>query len=158
MNRFQDYAADATRRAAEEAFKYAKAVPADKVNWKAADTGKSVLEICRELAWTPTWAIDTIEGKEFDHSDAAMAKMKETEARWTTVVDCETECNRVLDKLEALYRSVSDERLKTTRFLPYDGGRDFTVEEMLEYARWNFTYHLGQIAYIQTLYGDKNMH
>jgi hypothetical protein len=29
---------------------------------------------------------------------------------------------------------------------------------MLEYPRWNATYHLGQIAFIQTLYGDKETH
>lgn len=158
MNRFQDYAAESTKGAAEEAFKYAKAVPADKLNWKATETGKSILEICRELAWTPTWAIDTVNGKELDFSEAAIAKMKEVESQWTTVEQCEAECNRGLAKLDALYRSLSDEKLKDTRFLPYGGGRDFTVEEMLEYARWNFTYHLGQIAYIQTLYGDKEMY
>jgi hypothetical protein len=30
--------------------------------------------------------------------------------------------------------------------------------EMMDYPRWNFNYHNGQIAYIQTLYGDKEMH
>jgi hypothetical protein len=29
---------------------------------------------------------------------------------------------------------------------------------MLDYPRWNFNYHLGQIAYIQTHYGDKSLY
>ena len=51
-----------------------------------------------------------------------------------------------------------DADLDKKRWLPYDGGRDFTMPEMMDYPRWNFNYHLGQIAYIQTLYGDKEMH
>ena len=30
--------------------------------------------------------------------------------------------------------------------------------EMMDYPRWNFNYHLGQIAFIQMMYGDKEMH
>ena len=55
-------------------------------------------------------------------------------------------------------RNCSDERLKETVWLPYDGGRDFTIQEICEYPRWNADYHLGQISYIQILYGDKEMH
>ena len=82
---------------------------------------------------------------------------KETES-WTTAEICHTIC---LEKLELLYeavRNIPDSQLAETKWLPYDGGRDFTYAEMLEYPRWNFNYHLGQIAYIQTLYGDKEMH
>ena len=51
-----------------------------------------------------------------------------------------------------------DERLSNTKWLPYNGGRDHTFLEMLDYVRWNCNYHTGQIAYIQTLYGDKEMY
>ena len=45
--------------------------------------------------------------------------------------------------------------------LPFGPGgsmKPFTIAEMADYPRWNFTYHLGQIGYIQTLYGDNAMH
>ena len=77
---------------------------------------------------------------------------------WKTVEACEAECNRRVDKLCAMFKAMPDERLKETKWLPYDGGRDFTMAEMMDYPRWNFSYHQGQIAYIQTLYGDKEMH
>ena len=32
------------------------------------------------------------------------------------------------------------------------------MTEMMDYPRWNFTYHVGQIAYIQTLLGDEKMY
>jgi hypothetical protein len=84
--------------------------------------------------------------------------MKAEQEEWKTAEDCEAECNRRLDKMDELFKTISDERLKETKFLPFDGGRDFTVAEMMDYPRWNFNYHLGQIAYIQVLFGDKDMH
>ena len=157
--RYQDHIAKATRDAAKEAFKYAKAVPADKIDWKPLDAGRSVLDICRELTMCPTWAYDIIEGKEQPKWDEeTMAAIKKEQSQWTTIEACEAECYKRLDKLEGLYKTITDERLENTKWLPFDGGRDFTVAEMMDYPRWNFTYHLGQIAYIQILYGDKEMH
>lgn len=147
-----------TRAAAKDVFKYAKAVPADKLDWKPLDAGRSVLDLCRELAMCPGWAVDIIEGKPQEWNEESMAAMKAEQEQWKTAEDCEAECNRRLEKLFELFRGMPDSRLAETRWLPYDGGRDFTMPEMMDYPRWNFTYHLGQIAYIQTLYGDKEMH
>lgn len=156
--RIQDYMVEATRTAAKEAFRYAKAVPDDKIEWQPDGMGRSVLDLCRELAMCPAWAVDTINGVEHKFDDEAFAAIKLEQQQWKTPAECEEECDKRLEQLFDLFRNLPDERLKDTRWLPYDGGRDFTVAEMMEYPRWNFTYHLGQIAYIQILYGDKEMH
>jgi len=158
MTRIQDYYVDATQSAADEVFRYAKGVPAEKLDWKPLDGGRSVLDICRELAMTPTWAYDIIQGAEANFDEESMAAMRAEQAKWTTVEHCRTQCNERLGKLAELFRSIADDRLKTARWLPYNGGRDHTVLEMMDYPRWNFNYHVGQIAYIQTLYGDKEMY
>lgn len=155
----QTYIINATLEAAKEAFKYAKAVPEDRVAWQPLDTGRSVLDQCRELALSPGWASDIVSGKPLmEFTDEAMAAIKKEQEALLTIADCEAECNRRLDEYFAIVAGLSDERLSDTRWLPFDGGRDFTMPEMLEYPRWNFNYHLGQIAYIQSLYGDKEMH
>lgn len=160
--KYQDHQIDATKAAAEEAFRYAKSVPADKLEWKPLDAGRSVLEQCQEMAMCATWAVEIINsvGKEggADWSDEAQAEQQKMMSGWSTVEACEAECKRRMDDLFALFKSLPDDKLKETKWLPYDGGRDFTVAEMMDYPRWNFTYHLGQISYIQTLYGDKDMH
>jgi hypothetical protein len=156
--RLQDYMIDTTKAAADEAFRYAKAVPADKVEWRPLENGRSVLDICRELAMCPTWCEDIISGKPQEWSEESQAAMQATMNQWKSVDDCQAECNRRLESLFEQFRNLSEERLKETRWLPYDGGRDFTMPEMMDYPRWNFNYHLGQISYIQTLYGDKEMH
>ncbi len=154
----QEYMVDSTKRAAAEAFRYAKLVPADKLEWSPLDNGRSVLEICRELTMCPKWAVDIINGVPMEWTDESFAAIKVEQSQWKTAEDCQAEFDVRFEKLAALYLGISDEKLKETRFLPFDGGRDFTVLEMMEYPRWNLNYHLGQIAYIQILYGDKEMH
>jgi len=157
--RLQDYLIGVTKSAAAEAFKYAKAMPDDKVDWRPLDEGRSTLDICREMAMCPKWAEDIISGAEMpEWNEETMAAVKAEQEQWKTVEDCEAECNKRMESLIETYRNMPDERLKETKWLPYDGGRDFTMPEMMEYPRWNFNYHLGQIAYVQTLYGDREMH
>jgi hypothetical protein len=156
--RIQDYLADGMVSAAKEAFKNAKAVPGDKVDWKPLDLGRSVLDQAREMAKCPDWAYSICSGEEPDWSEGAMSEQQKEMNTWDTVERCEQECNQRMERLVKLYREMPDERLKETKFLPFDGGRDFTMVEMMEYPRWNYNYHNGQINYIQTLYGDKEMH
>jgi predicted secreted protein len=157
--KLQDYLIQATCEAAKEAFAYAKAVPADKLDWKPLEAGRSVLDICQEMALCPGWAKEMIEDQgDHEWNEETMAAIEAEKAKLATIEACEAECNRQLELLFEFFRTIPDERLKDTKWLPYDGGRDFTVAEMMEYPKWNFTYHLGQIGYIQTLYGDKSMH
>lgn len=156
--KLQQHMIDVTRAAMKEAFRYAQAVPADKLDWKPLDTGRSVLDQCREMAMCPTWCEEIVDGRPHDHDEATMAAAKAAMETWTTIDVCEAECERRLESLFRVFAGMPDERLVETRWLPYDGGRDFTMPEMMDYPRWNFTYHLGQISYIQTLYGDREDH
>ncbi len=151
---YQDHMKTATQAAAAEAFRYAKATPADKLGWSPLDAGRSVADQCWEMAMCPTWAYDIIEGRADDNSSGTALD----KSAFATPEEWEAECNARLEKLFDLFGTISDERLAETKWLPYDGGRDFTVAEMMDYPRWNFNYHLGQISYIQTLLGDKEMH
>lgn len=155
--RFQDYMIEATKEAANEAFKYARAVPADKVTW-SPEGARSALSICQELALCPKWAEDIINGTAPEWNEETMKAIEEEQAQFTSIEACEAECNKRLESLFKQYADLSHDRLMETMWLPFDGGRDFTVQELMDFPRWNFTYHLGQIAYIQTMLGDKDMH
>lgn len=157
--KLQDHMVQITRDAAKEAFRYARAVPEDKRDWKPLDLGRSVLDQCREMAMCPKWALDIIsEAPQPEWDETTMEAVHKEGEQWNTVDECEAECNRRLELLFEFFGTMTDEHLAKTKWLPYDGGRDFTMAEMMDYPRWNFTYHLGQISYIQTLYGDKEMH
>ena len=153
-----DYVADSAKQAAVAAFKYAAAVPSEKLEWVPLEGGRSVLSIVRELAMTPTWQYDTLAGPPTEWSETAWAEQNAMMSQWTTLEECRGQFDARFEKLEAYVRALPEERFTETKWLPYEGGRDFTVLEMLDYTRWNCTYHQGQIAYIQLLYGDKDMH
>lgn len=156
--KYQEYIVKAIESAADEFFKGARAVPADKLEWSPLESGRSVLDLCREIAMTPTWGAEVTQGVASDYSEEAMAAIKVEQSAWTTIDDCQTQFDQRMARLREVYAAISDEGLAVTRWLPYDGGRDFTVKEMMDYPRWNLNYHWGQVAYIQTLYGDKEMH
>ena len=145
----------------EEAFRYAKAVPEEKLDWRPMDAGQSVLSMAKELAKCPDWATDLVAGGEMDWSPEAQARNQAEMDGWKTIADCEQACKEKLGRLFSVLKDVPDSRLGETKELPFGPGgsmKPFTVAEMADYPRWNFTYHLGQIGYIQTLYGDKAMH
>lgn len=156
--KYHEYVARATQEAFVSAFNYAKAVPADKVDWKPLDAGRSVLDQCRELARCPVWAVSILRKEPQDWSEEAMAKEEAICSSYATVEDCERVCGEELQRFYACIAEIPEEQLAETMFLPFGGGRDYPFHELMDYPRWNLTYHLGQIAYIQSLYGDKKMY
>lgn len=156
--RYQNLVVDQTRAAAAEFFRYARAVPADKLEWSPLDAGRSVLDQCREVAICPTWADEIVKGVEFKFDEEESAENHREQSAWITIDDCEKQFETRMARYEETLMTFPDERLNETRWLPFDGGRDFTFIEMMDYPRWNCTYHLGQVGYVQTLYGDRDMH
>jgi hypothetical protein len=155
---YQQYIVDTTKKAAAEFFRNAHAVPAEKIDWSPLDAGRSVLDLCREIGMTPVWALSILGTEAMEWNEETAAKTKAAQDAWLTVADCEAIWNERFVALEAAYLNVPDERLSETKWLPYDGGRDFSFIEMMDYPRWNLNYHAGQICYIQILLGDKEMH
>ncbi len=157
--RFQDQIIEETRRAADEAFRYAAGTPDDKLSWQPLELGRSVLDQAQELAKCPDWAYILVSGAEMpEQNEESMEAYKAEISSWDTIEKCKAACDERLEKLFTLYRELPDARLLETKWLPYGGGKDFSMEEMMDYPRWNFNYHAGQIAYIQTLYGDREMY
>lgn len=156
--RLPDIMIERIERAREDAFRTARAVPTERLEWQPLGIGQSVLRMCRELGKTPDWAYWVLTDAQPEHpEDAAEQQRREMEG-WTSVEACEQACREKLVRLYDLYRSFTDEDLLRTKWLPFNGGRDHTIAELLDYPRWNLTYHEGQIAYIQTLYGDREIH
>jgi hypothetical protein len=60
----------------------------------------------------------------------------------------------LVSAIEALPNELLGDKL----ILPFGEGMEMTLAEVQFAAYWNMVYHVGQIAYVQTLYGDKQMH
>lgn len=135
-------------------FNYARAVSADKVDWKPLDSGRSVLDMAQECAQSPDWGVGLMKMGGFSgFDDDMMQKMRDERAQWTSVDECERVCRERADKLFEAIRAFPDEKMDETIELPW-GKKTFAWWEIMGLLNWNLTYHLGQVAYVQTLYGD----
>jgi hypothetical protein len=74
--------------------------------------------------------------------------------------------NKSIDQLEAELTKTSADFFAVARAFPEEMLMEDVVlpwttlkfVEMMAYPYWNMMYHIGQITYIQTLYGDEDIH
>ena len=151
----QTIAANGTREVAAGLERTFLAMPADKQTWKPLDAGRSALEQVAECAVINGWAAQifrdrvmpelntgTYQGAcaALDSADKAVAALRAN-----------------TESLVSAIESVPDDALGVQIQFPWDD-RPGTLAEAMLMAYWNLTYHIGQVNYVQTLYGDKQMH
>lgn len=149
-------AANATREAAEALARNLRAMPSERQTWRALDTGRSALEQVAECAVINLWMADVLQARAVPPMDAdRYARLK---AEYDTV-------EKALLGLEASAAAVAasievfpEEHLRDTVEMPYRPGVQQSFASLLFAAEWNMVYHYGQVAFIQTLYGDREMH
>jgi len=151
------YLLEQASAALDEFFRYANAVPADRMNWEP-DGGRSVLSQAREVARTPKWSADAIRARELKFEDEAMAADYEIQSTLGDIAACQSHAQSNMDDLKAVVDGLSEEELQSriASVIGADGTQ--ALQDMLEMVRWNATYHTGQVAYVQTMYGDKKMY
>lgn len=151
------YIASETMRVMEALFRSARSMPEDKLTWQPGDLGRTALDQLQECAMVPSWAASLLTTRKFDFTPEMMKAAAEERSKWT-LDDCERECRERTEKLFEVMDAFPDEDLEKTMFLPFGGGKDRPFAEIMGLHLWNLTYHLGQIGYIQLMYGDKEMH
>ena len=157
--RFQDYVIQTTERAVEDLFRTARAVPEDKLNWKPMDNGRSTLSVLQECAQFPLIAVPMLLTRQmppFTHD--VMVKAIEERSKWETLEECEEICRNNSEELYKAIREFPDSDLQHTIVLPFGGGMVRSMADIMMMHYWNTTYHFGQLNYLQTLLGDKEMH
>ena len=157
--RYQDQVIRVTSKSVDGLFRNARAVPEDKIEWKPLDEGRSVLDQLQECAQAPSWYVSLLEARkapEFD--EEAMKKAGEERRAWKTIDECEKVCKENTERLAELIETFPDEDLEIMITLPFGEGMMFSMADVMMFHYWNNVYHIGQISYIQTLYGDKEMH
>ena len=155
MPTIQQLAAQLNREAAASLQSNALAIPADKVTWKPLEMGRSVLSQIVECALITGYAANILSAlKMQDHDEASHAQAK---AELDTIEKALAALQANTDKLVAVIEAFPTEELDNTLQLPWlPEPQSFAKLLLMSY--WNNVYHIGQIAYIQTLYGDKEMH
>lgn len=154
--RLQDFIADQTLLAAEELFLQARQIPEDKLAWRAMDEGRTALDQLQECAAAPSSYTNILRREPKAFLDSDREKRQLAKATWLTVDKCETECRERTAILLEIIRAIPDTALSDSVMMPW--GEEWKISDVSAMHYWNLVYHTGQICFIQTLLGDKEVH
>ena len=132
-------------------FTAAKAMPEDKYDWKPSETSRTAHELVVECVTMLTGSAGMLTTR------AMPAGHDEQSKTYTamTLAEIEVQAARDLEVLNAAIRAFPEADLEEALEMPWG---KMTFFEIMSYPYWNIMWHAGQINYIQTLYGDTEMH
>jgi hypothetical protein len=155
MPSVQELAAKINRQAAEGLARNVRAMPAVKQIWKPLDHGRNVLDQARECATINFITAGILRSKAIPEDFSAEY------ARYCEGVETTDDILGLLvDSGAALASAILEfpsKDLDKSLTLPWDETPS-TFAEIMVMPYWNTAYHIGQTCYIQTLYGDTEMH
>lgn len=157
--RYQERVIQMTQNATDAIFNAARAMPEDKLNWSVLDAGRSALDLLQECSQSPIWfgsILKTRSTPEF--SEQAWEEGNQQRQQRQTIAACEQACHGFSSELYRIIQEFPDAELESEIHLPFGKGFKASFAEICMYQYWNLTYHWGQINFIQTLYGDQEMH
>lgn len=153
MSLFQKLFANKVREEAQYIVKHVQAMPPDKQTWKPLDNGRSALDMLQECAQFNRQFAKMIAQRsalEWNQEDAAALK-----AECDTVEKAMERFQKETESLAEAIAAFPTEHLEDQVALPWDP-HPTAFANAITMPYWNMVYHLGQICYIQTLYGDQN--
>jgi uncharacterized damage-inducible protein DinB len=150
----QESVAQSTLAAMESLITAVKKMPEDKQHWRPLDAGRSAFDQLKECAAAPDLFLVHLDPNHTPMA-ASYEELKTVQDSWTTLEEVETILRAQTQKLADIVRQFPSENLGEKRAMPW--GAEHTLAEIVAFHEWNMTYHVGQVSYIQTLYGDHSM-
>jgi uncharacterized damage-inducible protein DinB len=156
--RLQDQIVRQTQRAVDDFLRAIAAIPVDHLEW-APEGGRHALSQLQEVAMVPDFYLIVLRtGSVPVFDDHAKERVETLRASLSTIDECREGLMRMTSELCQAIRDFPDQRLEEEVVLPFNGGMRVTMGDVLGLHYWNTVYHLGQINYLQTLLGDREMH
>jgi hypothetical protein len=147
-----DFIIQDTERNLANFFYTCRQVPADKLEWRPLDAGRSTLDQAQEVALCPMWVPGLLSARGFDPS--IFGGFEEGKAQLPDLDACEAAANENMKKLIEAVKAFPEAEYQTEVEFPWG---KYTFLQTMTFAGWNANYHMGQVSYIQTLYGDQSM-
>jgi hypothetical protein len=149
-------AAEVTREEAQMMARSLAAMPPDRQTWRPLNEGRSALEQVQECIAINYWVADMLTSRavpplDREQHEKLVAEYADAEKARTGIVASAT-------VVSAAIESFPPEHLDDTLEMPFQPGMVQSFAQILLMAYWNMAYHNGQINYVQTLYGDREMH
>ena len=126
-----------------------RAMPDDKLDWRPEETARTTRELLEEIVTTLPWNMDFVKTQKAPewHDSSTDKKM--------TLEELEKTHRDYVTKFMAVVKEFPEKDLQKSNELPWG---KMTFFDVIMYPYWNMIYHWGQISYLQTMYGDKEMH
>lgn len=156
MTTVSDVAAESTRGVAQNMIRIVESTPAEKQTWKPLDEGRPVLNQLVECAGLNFIAAQALRERAMPALDPE--RRKQFEAENNTIEKALAAFKASVETLTPAIAAFPAEHLEETLTLPFGGGWTLTFAQFLLLPGQHICYHNGQMNYIQTLYGDKEMH
>lgn len=135
--------------------KAALAIPTDKLDWTPGGKTRSTIDILKECAWFPAWLTYAVENKKAP-SDVETKSIVENALKEGTT--CESLCEIIQNETKKFCEFIlkyPEENLTQEISFPWG---TYTIAGVFGFHYWNNTYHLGQLNYVQLIFGDTEMH
>ena len=149
----QEVAVIANRDITENLITTATAMPGDKVTWRPLDEGRDALDLLVEVAHINLLAAKVFETRSvppFDPEGQERAK-KEADTLEKAIALLRSSTESLAAAIEAFPEAHLGETVRI-------GPLNKTFAELMVFVYAHSSYHFGQVNYIQTLYGDREMH
>ena len=150
--RIQEFLATSIESKLKQLFELARKVPEDRVDWSPGGTARSALDQLQEVAIIHRFHTKILLDKKVGEITPETFEKYNTDRRKLMTIDqCEESALRLTAELVAVIRGYSDEGLELRITLPFGGGVDLSVAELMMMPYWNLGYHEGQIQFILNL-------
>ncbi len=153
--RTQDYLADNTIFTAEAIIREVERL-GDKATWAPLDEGRTALDQLSECAIITARLPSILATYSFpDFTPEDYAQFLQEKASLDSTPKAAAKLREAAQAAAAAIRAIPDEDLSKT--MKFWGENPWPIANVAAYPAWNHTYHHGQVCYIQTLAGDKEM-
>lgn len=156
MGSVQEMAVEITLGAAKTVAANLQGMPADKQTWQPLDMGRTALSQVQECAVMNRFFTATLRDRQAP--ELAWEQYKAECAALETADKAIEALHASTEEFVGVAAAVPDGTLQDRISMPFAEGLTMSVREVMFSPYWNMTYHQGQIAYIQTLYGDREMY
>lgn len=136
-------------RQIDSLFRAARALPADKLDWKPTPNSRSALSQLQEVATAAEqfWAAHAERKVEWNADE--FGRWLQDRQQYDTLDALERKTRETHAKVIEFIRNTKSEDLTLPVEMPFPG--EFTLADIFSYYYWNASYHEGQITYIGAL-------
>jgi uncharacterized damage-inducible protein DinB len=145
----QDLIVYLTEKHLDGVFEAARALPADKLDWKPSPESRSALDMLQEIATALGKFRDAFTERKIEFDPQKFQQWQAERSQLTSLDELEKRAKKETQWLVDYVRAMNPADLDLPVAMPFPG--EFKLADIVTYHYWNCSYHQGQIYYIGTL-------